>query len=98
MDSPIIAAFIRSALLPATIAGAAIFGIGFLKEPWKARFQALILALAFCAGAFVLIGRLHLPPTDASEAFSLCALALALFVLIRPQRSALGICCAEHLC
>ncbi len=85
MDSPIVAAFIRSALVPASLATVAIFIAGFLKEPWKARLQALILAGAFMVGSYVLIGRLHLPPGDAAEALSLSALLLAIFVIVRPH-------------
>jgi hypothetical protein len=85
MDSPIVAAFIRSALLPATAATMAIFVAGFLKEPWRARLQALILSLAFMVGTYILIGRLHLPPSDAAEALSLSALLVALFVFVRPH-------------
>jgi hypothetical protein len=85
MDSPIVAAFVRSALLPAFVAALAILGFGFLKEPWKARGQAVILALAFAFGAYLLIGRLNVPPTDAGESFSLAALALAVFVFVRPH-------------
>jgi hypothetical protein len=85
MDSPIVAAFIRSAVVPSAIAAAAIFVTGFLKEPWKARLQGLIWAAAFAVGAYVLIGRLQIPPADAGEAFGLAAFALAVFVLVRPQ-------------
>lgn len=85
MDSPIVAAFIRSALVPAVLATVAIGLAGFLREPWKARLQALILACAFMVGAYVLIGRLSLPPRDAAEALSLSALLLAVFVVARPH-------------
>lgn len=74
-----------SAVAPASVAAVVIFLLGFLKEPWKARAQGLVFALAFSAGAFVLIRRLHVPPTDAGEAFSLAALLLAVFIFVRPQ-------------
>lgn len=85
IDSPIIAAFVRSALVPTLVAMAVFFFTGFLKDPWKTRLQALSMALAFIAGAFALIGRLQFPPSDASEGFSWAAVLLAGFVFISPR-------------
>lgn len=85
MESPIVRAFLVSAVAPAFVAAVVVFILGYLKEPWKARVQGLVLALAFSAGAYLLIGRLHVPPTDAGEAFSFAALLLAVFILVRPQ-------------
>lgn len=85
MESPIVRAFIMSALVPAVCAAVAVFLTGFLKEPWKARVQGLIFAAAIFSGVYVLIGRMHAPPTDAGEALGLAAALLAVFILVRPQ-------------
>lgn len=85
MESPIVAALVKSTILPAVVATMAFFVIGFLKEPWRARLQALVLAAAFSVGAYVLIQRLQFPPTDAGESFTWAAILLSLFVFVRPQ-------------
>jgi len=85
MDSPIVAAFIRSAAVPAFVATVVFFLIGGLKDPWRARLQGLVLALAFMAGAYMLIPGLRFPPTSVSEAFSWAALLLAGFIFLNPK-------------
>ncbi|HMN69109.1 MAG TPA: hypothetical protein PKC28_11265 [Bdellovibrionales bacterium] len=84
-DSPIIQAFLRSALLPSVVMAVALLVIGFLKEPFKTRLQGLVLALTFVAGAYLLLGRLNFPPADVSETFSYSALVLAFFLLVSPK-------------
>lgn len=84
-DSPIVASVIRSAVVPGFIATILILVCGFLKDPWRARLQALVIAVAFGAGAFTLIGRLNFPPGDVNEAFTWAALLLALFVFWSPK-------------
>ncbi|NJM10186.1 MAG: hypothetical protein HC883_04775 [Bdellovibrionaceae bacterium] len=85
MDSPIVAAFIRSAVVPAFVATVLVFVTGFLKDPWRTRLQGLILALGFSAGIYALISRMHFPPTDAAEAFACGALLLAVFIFWNPR-------------
>ena len=85
LDSPVVAAFVRSALLPAFVATVLMFLFSIIKDPWRARLQALTIALCFMAGAYYLVGRLHIPPGDAGEAFSWMALILAGFVFISPR-------------
>lgn len=83
--SPIVAAFIRSALLPAIGVTIAVFLTGGMKEPLRARIQALVIAAGFIIGHFLLIGRLGLPPGDVAESISYAALGLALFVVVYPM-------------
>lgn len=82
--SPILAAFLRSAFVPAVVVTAAVFFTGALKEPVRARLQALLIALGFAAGSFVLLGRLGLPPGDVSESLTYAAGLCAVFVLMFP--------------
>ncbi|MGE0526673.1 MAG: hypothetical protein AB7G93_12600 [Bdellovibrionales bacterium] len=83
--SPLVLAFVRSALLPALGVGLLLFVSGGLKESWRARVQAGILALGFLVGNFLLLNRLNVPPHDVSESYSLVALILAVFVLVQPE-------------
>lgn len=85
--SPIVAAFVWSAVLPALVSGVLVYVVGGGKDPLRARLQALILALAYVAGAYSLIGRLAFPPLDVSESLSYAAIAIAVFVLIAPKDS-----------
>jgi hypothetical protein len=82
--SPIVASFLRSAVLPAVLTTVGLIISGRLNEPMKARIQALILGLGFCLGNYLLLDRMHIPPTDVSEAFSLAALILVGYIMIRP--------------
>lgn len=83
--SPLVIDFIKSAALPGLIVAVLFFIVGGRKDPFRARLQALVWALSFCLGAYVLIGRIGFPPYDVNEGFSWCALALAVFVLVSPQ-------------
>lgn len=83
--SPLVASFLRTALVPATVATVLIFALGSLRDPWRARLQALVFALAFVVGNSLLIGRLAFPPADVGESLSLAALVVALFVFIFPR-------------
>ncbi len=71
--------------MPALVVGVLLFLTGGLKEMLRTRVQSLIFALGFMVGGYLLIGRLSLPPSDASEAFSWSALLLAGFILIYPK-------------
>jgi len=83
--SPILEAFIKTALIPAAAVTAAVFAVGGLNEPMRARVQAVLLAAGFIAGNYVLLGRLNFPPGDVTEAMSYIAAVCAAFVLIFPQ-------------
>lgn len=83
--SPIVAAFLRSTVLPAVLAGAALYLLGGKSEPLRARLQALVVALAFTVGAYLLLGHFAFPPVDVSESLSYVALGLAVFVWIAPK-------------
>ena len=82
--SPIVESLIKSAAIPAAVVAAAVFATGRLKEPLRARVQALTIAVGFMVGHFMLIGRLGFPPSDGGEAMSYAALGCAVFVLIFP--------------
>jgi hypothetical protein len=82
--SPILAAFLRCALAPAAVTAVAVLAVGGLKDPLRARLQALFLALGFAAGNYLLQGRLAFPPTDAAEGLTFAALGCAFFVLLFP--------------
>lgn len=83
--SPIVAAVVRSAVVPAVVATVLLFLTGGLKEDLRAKLQSLILALAFACGSYMLIERLAFPPGDVSETFSYLALILAVFVFVSPK-------------
>lgn len=83
--SPIVAAFLRSAILPAVLVTVGLFFLKGRSEPLKARLQALLLALGFLLGSYLLIDRLGFPPADVSESFSYLALLLVVFVVIGPE-------------
>lgn len=85
MDSPLVAAFIKSALIPALVVLAIFVITGRLKEPWRSRIQGLSVALAFALGAYTLISRLNFPPHDVLESLMLAALLLAVFVFWNPR-------------
>jgi hypothetical protein len=85
MDSPIAAAFVRSAAAPAVLVTILFFVTGGLKDPLKTRLQGLILALAYFAGAYLLLDRLNFPPKDVSETFGWMALILGAFVVWNPK-------------
>ncbi len=82
--SPILAALIRSAFVPAAILAGVLFLAGKFGEPFRARLQVIAIALTFVIGNYLLIGRLSFPPTDGAESLSYAALLLAGFVLIYP--------------
>lgn len=85
IDSPIVAAFIRSALVPGFLAAAACFAVGGMKDPMRARLQGLIIAVAFFAGSYLLLGRVNFPPHDVAETFGWAGLVLGLFVCVMPK-------------
>ena len=85
MNSPLVLDFLKSAVAPAIAVGLLFLLVGGRKEPLRACLQAIIWAVAFSAGAYVLVGRLTFPPYDVNEGFTWCALALALFVCISPR-------------
>lgn len=85
MDSLIVAAFIRSAALPGLAVALAVFFLGGLRDPWRTRLQALVIAAGFFAGSYLLLGRANLPPRDVGETISWAGLVLALFVLWNPK-------------
>lgn len=82
--SPLVASFLTTAALPAAAATVLIFFTGGLKEPLKARLQAVILAGAFAVGNYLLIGRLNLPPKDVGESLIWTGFGLSLFVALFP--------------
>lgn len=85
MDSPIVAAFIRSALVPAAVVAAVLVALGFLREPLRTRLTGLVIALGFMYGGYQLLGRFNVPPHDVSESFGWAGLLLGLFVLWNPK-------------
>lgn len=84
MSNPIIAIFLKSAVLPAVLAVIAVFVTGGLPERLRARVHAAVIALSFFLGTFLLIGRMQLPPTDAIESLAVVALLLIAFVAVFP--------------
>lgn len=82
--SPIVAAFLRSAALPAVVVTIAVFLTGRMKDPLRSRLQALFLGIGFFVGVYLLMGRMSLPPHDAIESLAYAALAASLFVLMFP--------------
>ena len=83
--SPIVAAFLRSTLLPSVLFGLALLVTGGNGEPARARLQALAFACLYALGSYLLLDRLSLPPTDVSESLSFGALLIALFVASAPK-------------
>lgn len=83
--SPIVAAFVKSALIPAAAVAATVFLTGGIKEPLRSRIHALLIAAGFIVGHYLLIGRLGFPPSDVAESLSYAALGAAAFVWIYPQ-------------
>lgn len=83
--SPIVEAFLISAFLPAVVATIALFVLGGMKEPLRSPMQALVIALAFMAGSYLLLKRMNFPPKDVNESFGWAALLLAFFVAMAPR-------------
>lgn len=83
--SPIVAAFLRSTLLPSVLFGVVLLVTGGNGEPMKARVQALAFAVLYALGAYLLIDRIAFPPADVSESLIYAGLLLALFVVIAPK-------------
>lgn len=83
--SPIVAAFLRSAVLPATLVGIGLLALGGQREPLRTRLQALVIGLGFCLGNYLLIDRMHVPPGDVTESFFSAALILVIFTLVGPK-------------
>lgn len=82
--SPIVAAFLRSAALPAVLVVIAVFLTGKMKDPLRSRLQAVFLGVGFFVGVYLLMGRMSFPPHDAIESIAYAALVAALFVVIFP--------------
>lgn len=84
-SSPIVMAFVNSALVPAIVSTVLMFLVGGRKDPWRGRIQGVVLALTFLYGGYVLIGRMNVPPGDVSEGLLCGGLILGLFALWNPQ-------------
>ncbi len=84
-SSPIVLSFIQSALVPAFVSTVLLFLLGGMKDPWRARLQGLVLSAAFVYGGYVLIGRMHVPPSDVNEGLMAGGLVLGLFALWNPK-------------
>lgn len=82
--SPIAAALLRSAAIPAVVVAIAVLLTGGLKDPFRSRLQALCIGAAFFVGTYLLLGRMNFPPTESIESIAYTALALAAFVLVFP--------------
>ncbi|MBX3022745.1 MAG: hypothetical protein KF799_13815 [Bdellovibrionales bacterium] len=91
--SPQVLLALKSIVLPAALATVALFLVGGLKDPLRSRLQALILALGYVLGAYLLLNRFEFPPILPADSMYLAALLLALFVVIAPKdvRSRYGI-------
>ena len=77
--------FLRAAALPALLVALLFFVTGRIKEPLRAKVQALLFAVAVCLSVYFSLGGLHLPPLNMADGAAWSALALALFVIIRPK-------------
>lgn len=84
-DSPIVMAFVTSALIPAVVCTVLLFLIGGMKDPWRGRLQGIVLALAFMYGGYALIHRLGFPPADVNEGLMWGGLILGLFAIWNPK-------------
>ena len=82
--SPILAAVLRSVVLPAVLAGLALVLTGRQPEPRRQGGQGLILGAGFVLGAYLLLFHLGLPPADVNESLSYAAAVLAIFTLVQP--------------
>ncbi len=82
--SPLVASFLQSAAMPAALVTIAVFLTGNMKDPLRARLQALFLGVGFFVGTYLLISRMSFPPHDALESLAYAALACAAFVWIFP--------------
>ena len=76
--------FVKTSAIPALGMAVLFYVLGLKHDPWRARLQALVLALAFAGGSYIMFGRLAIPPYDVSEAFTWAALGLAVFVWVAP--------------
>lgn len=84
--SPIIAAFLRSAALPAALLGVVNLLAGFAPEVLRGRIQAIFFAAAYAFGSYMLLDRFQVPPHDFSDSIALAGFVLAGFVLVAPRR------------
>lgn len=85
--SPILAAFLRSTVLPAALAAVGLFLTGGRPDPFRERLQAFLLALAYGFGSYMLLDHLEFPPHDANGSFPFLALICALFVFVAPKEA-----------
>ncbi len=82
--SPIVAALIRSAAIPAAAVAVAVLLTGKFKDPLRARLHAIFIAIGFFVGTYLLIGRMNFPPKESIESIAYVGLACAIFVLAFP--------------
>jgi hypothetical protein len=77
--------FLKSAAAPAIVVAIGFFLLGGLKDPLRARLQALLFAMGFAGGAYFVLGHFNFPPTEIGDSLAWSALLLMAFVWISPR-------------